>query len=114
MSSHVRDSYENYIIQKNRIRPNEEKLLISLSKKTGWTQMGMRNLFASLSKKLGFRVTAYAFRRYVATTLDEKDVELRRISDYLGHTRASTTLSYIESSCARTRQAGEIMGGEME
>jgi site-specific recombinase XerD len=108
---YVRDSYERYILIRNKIRPDEEHLFISSSKRTGWGQKGIRYLLKKLRQDLGFNITAYSFRRYVATKLYREGIEPHKISDYLGHTRASTTRRYLEDICAWTDEAGGIMAG---
>lgn len=108
-SSFVRDSYEAYMAFRRDKRPNEEKLFVSCSKKTGWTHDGMKRLFARISKELGFTVTAYSFRRYVATKLHKEGISLEKIANYLGHTRITTTQRYIERSCALTEDCSTIM-----
>ncbi len=109
LPSSLRDSYETYMIKRNKSRPDEEMLFVSSSKRTGWTLKGMSALFRKLSNELGFRITAYGFRRYVATSLYEETTDMRHIGDYFGHTRASTTLGYVNSCCARTKPAALIM-----
>ncbi|MFC1811047.1 site-specific integrase, partial [Patescibacteria group bacterium] len=59
---------------------------------------------------LGFRVNAYAFRRYVATHLNTKGKDIKDIQQYLGHTRPTTTLRYIERSCVLTDVCAGVMG----
>lgn len=109
LPSVLRDSYESYMIQRNKLRPDEDNLFISLSKRTGWTKKGMTSLLKRLSKELNFRIVSYGFRRYVASSLYEETKDMRVIGDFLGHTRASTTLGYVASTCARTKEAGDIM-----
>ncbi len=70
----------------------------------------MRNLFAKLSEELGFRVTAYSFRRFVATYLNSKGIGLSIIQDHLGHTRASTTKQYIARTGDLTQQGVDAIG----
>jgi len=110
--SFLRDSYEAYMAYREKIRPNEEKLFVSCSKKTGWTHDGMKRMFAKLSRELGFTVNAYSFRRYVATRLYNEGAPIEKIANYLGHTRITTTQRYIERSCALTKDCGEVMGKE--
>ncbi len=109
MHSFIRDSYEQYINYRNNLRPKENHLFISSSKNTGWTQKGMTQLFKKLSKELGFRIIAYGFRRYVLSTLYSRTKDMRKLGDYVGHTRATTTLRYVEQCCARTDECGKMM-----
>ena len=90
-------------------RWKEENLFISISKRTGWTEKGLRGLLKKLSAKLGFKVTCYGFRRYVATKLYEKTNDLRLVSTHLGHTRISTTYRYIQNSSGLNQKGMDIM-----
>lgn len=103
------ESYEAYMNFRMETRPGEEFLFVSSSRKTGWTYAGVKKLFQTMSKDLGFKVTAYAFRRYVATRLYNLNMPLQKISDYLGHHRSTTTLRYIERSCILTKDCSEAM-----
>jgi len=109
--SWLRDTYEAYENVRSKLRSNEISLFISSSKRTGWTAKGMRGLFRSLSKELGFKVIAYGFRRFVATKLNKEGLSLQDIQNHLGHTRASTTLRYIERSCMLTDKGMKTMSG---
>ena len=111
LSSCAKDSYKTYMQKRATLkRHNEPYLFISSSKQGRWTEKGMRNLFRKLSTELGFKITAYGFRRFVATYLNEQGTDMKDIQNYLGHTRVTTTQRYIEKSCVLTRKAGEIMG----
>ncbi|MBI5753669.1 site-specific integrase [Candidatus Peregrinibacteria bacterium] len=112
LPSHLRDSYESYVHHRSLSRQNETALFISTSKQGNWTQKGMRGLFRALSKELGFKVIAYGFRRYVATTLNTRGLSMKDIGHFLGHSRASTTERYIERSCALTDMGTNIMGND--
>lgn len=96
--SFIRDSFEAYMNYRIIIQRSEDPLFISCSKRRGWTEKGMRGLFKKLSRELGFKVGAYMIRRYVATKLYNDDMPIQKIADYLGHTRVSTTVRYIERS----------------
>jgi site-specific recombinase XerD len=109
LKGYAKDSYLNYIQQKKAERPTEKKLFVSMSKRDGWTHQGVNQLMKRLSKELGFRVNCYGFRRSVATSLDEMGLSLDEIGTYLGHTRRSTTLRYIQESTKRTAKASDIM-----
>jgi site-specific recombinase XerD len=109
-SSWLRDSYETYMRTRLNLRQDETNLFISSSRRTGWTQKGTRALFKRLSKELGFRVIAHAFRRYVATKLHREGYSLEYIANYLGHTRITTTQRYIERSCLLTDRGVDAMG----
>ncbi len=109
MPSWVRDSYEMYIRIRQNLGRDEPGLFVSSSKRTGWTNVGMRALFKKLSKELGFRVNAYAIRRYVATKLDTEGVDIKDIMNHLGHTRLSTTQKYIERSGVLTNRGVAVL-----
>ncbi|MFC1647785.1 tyrosine-type recombinase/integrase [Patescibacteria group bacterium] len=112
--SWLRDSYEVYMDYRARLRDNEIYVFISSSKQGKWTEKGMRGLFRKLSGELGFRVTAYAFRRFVATHLNAKGKDIKDIQQYLGHTRATTTQRYIERSCVLTDVCANEMGKDLQ
>lgn len=105
----VSEAFQAYADYRNSLRSNEYMLFISTSKIGGWTEKGMRGLFKRLSNELSFRVTAYAFRRYVATRLNARGVDMKDIRNYMGHTRDSTTIKYIERSCILTARGSEAM-----
>lgn len=111
LSSSLRDIFERYVDWRQNSGRWETNLFISQSKRTGWTDRGMRGLFKRLSKEVGFRVTAYMIRRYVATQLNSSGRSLEEIANYLGHTRTTTTKRYIERSCALTDECAKVMGG---
>ncbi|MBD3330820.1 tyrosine-type recombinase/integrase [Candidatus Peregrinibacteria bacterium] len=108
--SWLRDSYENYVSYRSRVRDNESYLFISSSTQGRWTSKGMKCLFNKLSDELGFRVIAYGFRRYVATKLYLAEVPMTDIQQYLGHTRITTTIRYVERTCALTKKGADVMG----
>ena len=108
--SWLRDSYDAYMDYRATIRPDETFVFISSSKQGRWTEKGMRGLFRKLSEELGYKVTAYAFRRFVATYLNEQGKDLKHIQNYLGHSRVTTTQRYIERSCSLTDICANTMG----
>lgn len=109
LDSAVRDAFEPYAAYRSLSRPNEHMLFVSCSGAGGWTDKGMRGLFRRLSDELGFRVSAYGFRRYVATRLNTKGLEMKDIQNYMGHTRATTTQRYIERSGILTAKGSDAM-----
>lgn len=109
LSDSVRDAFLTYTNYLEKIGRKDKYLFVSSSKKARWTYKGMCCLFRALSKELGFRVTAYAFRHYVPTVLDEEKMELRSIATYMGHTRISTTLRYIQRKPGQTQEASHVM-----
>lgn len=110
LTSNIVATYEAYINVRQTFGREEPNLFVSCSKRTGWTDKGMRCLFKRLSKELGFKVTAYSIRRYVATKLDASGVDIRDIMNHLGHTRLSTTMRYIERSCCLTDRGVDVLG----
>lgn len=108
----LKDAYLAYVEFREKIGRGDEKLLISLKKGKALTNSGLRKFFDRMSSDLGFRVNVYPIRRYVATSLNTKGLALQKIADYLGHTRVSTTLRYIERSCVRTNDCLDVMMGE--
>lgn len=109
LPSWLRDIYLDYSRYRSAINRIESPLLISSSKRSGWTRKGMTKVLIKASEELSFKISAYSVRRYVATKLHTEGVALHKIADYLGHKKVTTTLSYIESSCVRTFEASEIM-----
>ncbi len=103
----VMDSYLVYI-QRRAIFRDHDWLFVS---RTGekWGASGINCLFKKISKEMGMHVNAYAFRRYVATQLDENGIDIKNIMRHLGHTRSSTTELYIERSGVLTKDSGECM-----
>jgi site-specific recombinase XerD len=108
--SYLRDTLDAYLEHRYKLRPDESYLFISSSKKQRWTYKGVLALFRKLSSELGFTVTCYGFRRFVATKLNSEGVPIDQIRDYLGHTRNTTTQRYIERSCVLTENAALMMG----
>lgn len=82
---------------------------ISASHKGPLTKVGIRNLFRGLSKQLGFYVTPYGFRRFVATKLHQSEVPIATISLHLGHTNTKTTNNYIERYSVMNKEGTNIM-----
>lgn len=109
MPNYIKDSFEIYLEHLKKIGRANEFLFISSSNNTRWTDKGMRGLFRNISKELGFTVTAYAFRRFVATKQYEIGVPLEKISKYLGHNRVKTTEHYIGRSVQLTQAGNEAM-----
>jgi site-specific recombinase XerD len=111
LDSWVRDSYLEYMEYRNKLGRKEDNLFISQSKRTGWTSKGVTKFLRRMSKEIGVNVTSYGFRRYVATKLYLRGVELRQIADYLGHTRLTTTMRYVERCSLLTENCGKVLLG---
>lgn len=76
-----------------------------------WTSSGVQQVCKRLSMRIGFKVTAYMFRRFVATKMFENKVLLQDIQHHMGHTRASTTLRYVQSNERMNEMGISIMHG---
>jgi len=102
-------SYQQYM----RIRTEKERwetpMFVSMSSKEGWKMSGLQNLFKNISKELGFRVTAYGFRRFIASQMSRTGIERDDLSRYLGHTRFTTTDRYIARECYLTKSGTDMM-----
>lgn len=109
LPSSIRDSFEMYSKIRRELGRHETSLFLSQSKRTGWTEKGMRNLFKRLSNELGFKITAYSIRRYVPTKLNSAGVAIQDIAEHLGHTRITTTKRYIERSCGLTNKSVNVL-----
>jgi len=104
----------NYNRKHNAAGIRDNSLLASNTQKARWTRKGMTRFFTHLSNDLGEKIHPYAIRRFVATQLYKKGAPLEKIAAYLGHSRTSTTLKYIEESCVKTKDASEIMSAVLE
>ena len=80
-----------------------------MSSRDGWKTSGLQQLFKSVSKEVGFRITAYGFRRFIASQLSQTGLARDDLSRYLGHTRFTTTDRYIARECYLTRKGTEKM-----
>ncbi len=105
----LRDSYRRYIECRGKYQKKGEYLFVSASSNGKWTTSGLRCFFKKISRELGFQVNSYAFRRFVASKLNEEGVAMLNIARHLGHTRTSTTERYIERSCILTHESSETM-----
>jgi integrase/recombinase XerD len=110
LPSSIRDTYEMYISVRQDLGREESCLFSSQSKRTGFGYKGISKLLQKLSEEVGFRITAYSIRRFVATRLYLNNVSLKDTQQHLGHTRPSTTMRYIEHTCALTDRGVEVMG----
>jgi len=103
------DSFQQYMALRTTHQRWENALFVSMSTFEGLTVSGLQVFFQKVSTELGFRVNAYGFRRYVATTMNEHNVQREQMSYFLGHSRFSTTDLYIERSCHLTGEASSTM-----
>lgn len=106
--------FKMFVMIRQELGRDELKIFCSQSKRTGWTYKGVSKLVTKLSKELGFTVTCYGIRRFVATNLYLKGVDLESIKNHLGHTRITTTYRYIERSCALTKDGSDEMAKLLE
>lgn len=101
--------WESYMKERQKAGIKDNSLLSSNTKKARWTRKGMTRFLTRLANTLGFEMSGYTLRRFVATKLFEGGMPIEKIAAYLGHTRISTTWKYIEESCIRTKDAGKVM-----
>ena len=87
----------------------EDALFISMSSFSGWTKSGVDSFFKRLSAEIGFRISSYPFRRYVATHLNAQGISIKDIGRHLGHLKTSTTELYIERSGILTNTTSKAM-----
>ena len=102
-------SYQNYMKMRDEAGRWEDPLFISMSSREGWKTSGLQNLFKKVSKEIGFRVTAYGFRRFIASQLSRQGIQRDHLSRYMGHTRFTTTDIYIARECYLTDKGTELM-----
>jgi len=102
-------SYQHYM----RLRADKERwekpLFISMSSREGWKMTGLQNFFKKVSKEVGFRITAYGFRRFIASQLSKSGIQRDHLSRYMGHSRFTTTDLYIERECYLTQNGSDLM-----
>lgn len=109
MKGCLKDAYENYLNQRPPNRANETKLFLSRKHGEGFGQKGMRYLFGYLQEELKFKITAYGFRRYVATTLYREGVPIHKISNHLGHSSEKITRTYISDLVDWTDEGVDVL-----
>lgn len=109
MPTSLRDTYEMYIKVRQDLGREETCLFSSQSRRTGFKYKGISGLFKRLSKELGFSITAYSVRRFVATILYLAEIPLKDIQQHMGHTRLTTTLRYVEHTCGLTEKGTQKM-----
>jgi integrase len=102
-------SYQHYMRLRAEKERWEKPLFISLSSHEGWKMRGLQAFFKKVSNELGFRVTAYGFRRFIASQMSRSGIARDDISRYLGHTRFTTTDRYIARECHLTKNGSELM-----
>lgn len=106
---HLIHKFVSYTETRKGFNRYEDPLFVSMSSFDGWTKSGVDSFFKRLSAEVGFRVSSYAFRRYVATHLNAEGMAIQDIGRHLGHLRTSTTERYIERSGILTRTTSKAM-----
>ena len=109
LPSFVAHSYQNYMKLRYEKDRFEKPLFISMSSREGWKTSGLQQLFKNISKEIGFRVTAYGFRRFIASQMSRNGIARDDLSRYLGHNRFTTTDRYIARDCHLTRKGTDMM-----
>lgn len=102
-------AYQNYMRIRDEKRRWETPLFISMSSQEGWSVSGLQAFFKKISKEVGFHITAYGFRRFIASQLSRTGVARDDLSRYLGHTRFTTTDRYIARECYLTQSGTDLM-----
>jgi len=102
-------SYQNYMRIREEKKRWETPLFVSMSSQEGWSNSGLQAFFKKISKELGFHITAYSFRRFIASQLSRTGVARDDLSRYLGHTRFTTTDRYIARECYLTQSGTDLM-----
>ena len=69
----------------------------------------LKMLYKRVSDGVGFKVSGHRYRRFVATELARRGVDIHDIRRHLGHTRLSTTELYIERSGCLTASSTAAM-----
>jgi len=107
--SFLQYSYQHYMRLRDEKERWEQPMFVSMSSREGWKMSGLQGFFKRISQELGFRVTAYGFRRFIASQMSRTGIARDDLSRYLGHTRFTTTDRYIARECYLTRKGTDIM-----
>lgn len=111
LPSSIFDLLSHYMVERNKIlayaKPCEYLFVSVKGVRLGLS--GIRRLFNSIVKETGIDVIPYDLRRYVASRLERKGLELAKISKYLGHNSLSTTRRYLEDSAYQTAEGVGLM-----
>lgn len=113
MKDYLVNLFLKYLEERNRLGRNDKALFVSSRHGKRLTNSGVQRYLSKLSSRCGVEVTVYHIRRYVATRLYEKSVDLNAIRHYLGHTRVSTTLRYIQNTALMTNDSMDVLMGEL-
>ena len=107
--SFIEHCYQNYMRIREEKGRWEDPLFVPMSSKEGWRMSGLQRLFSKMSKEMGFRMSAYSFRRFIASQMSRKGISREDLSRYLGHTRFTITDRYIARECYLTKSGTNMM-----
>ncbi len=103
-------NYRDYIALRSEPSLNSGALWVSAKEPTKpFSSYALKMLYRRISAEVGFKVSGHRYRRFVATELARKGVDIHAIKRHLGHTRLSTTELYIERSACLTSASSEAM-----
>lgn len=106
-----RDMFEHYLTVRKKLGREDDPYLF-LSRRSGknWTyNAGVARLCKQLSEELGFKVSMHKFRRSGATILDQHEIPLGKNMQHLGHTKTTTTASYIQPNPEHTKRSVALL-----
>lgn len=106
---HISHQFTVYMKTRTELSRFEDALFVSVSSHKGWSKSGVDGFFRRLSAEIGFNISSYPFRRYVATHLNSLGVSVKDIGRHLGHQKTSTTEIYIERSGMLTQTTSSAM-----
>lgn len=108
----VQEVVRNYIREcatAGRDKELDKNFFLGDSRGLAWTYSGIRQVCKRLSQRVGFQVTAYMFRRLVASKMFENSIPLQDIQYHMGHTRSATTLRYVQPSALMNEKGISVM-----
>lgn len=110
----TRDLMTDYIREVATLGRSKEldtSLFLGSDKGSKWTYSWVRKFLDRSNEVLNFegKLTCYSFRRYCATELFKSKIPLEQIAKYLGHSRTSTTLWYVQGIPGINTEAQSIM-----
>ncbi len=114
LPEYIEPILNNYLAERKKLGRRGNHLFESLKKGKRWTKSGMQKYFQRLSKTLGFHITVYSIRRYVATYLAHMGADTDDIRKHLGHRKLSTTYTYIQSLPSMTKNTTDILVAALE
>lgn len=103
-------NYRDYIALRSEDSLKNNALWISAREPTKlFSPYALKMLYRRISAEMGFNISGHRYRRFVATELARKGVDIHDIKRHLGHTRLSTTELYIERSASLTSASSAAM-----